>query len=458
MLDASNGFLSRLPPALLEYLQEPLKDRSSNYHGRMHRFWIEADPVPLWIEENGDIIAGDPFMRIRKKLLIRNSDGELVDASSADEDNDSSPEAEFAFRATLMYDEIAIFFPEFNRLKEIAKVCAVSRRLHGIYGGVENTLESISMETCAVDFESRLQSIRQGMGDQWPINTSARLNQLVNDTLRANGTYRGDPRYAPNAVRDLEASYRSQLADAETKFYKDLAESISTQPTAEFKAYVQAVFNNNRVTAPSSVKMAIYEKTRAPILAIKRMFHKYHIQPRNSSNDQIGPPERTCGWVPAVSHHDEFHKSVYGGVNLTNGYIVASHSGSGSGGGSTGTFSGMRCNSDAAQRAVNNLNTAKPVADNVLMREYRTSRPLNDQFRDIHNLSTRGDTYHAAGKVMIRETLQNGNLQFIDPRTGYQQFRLHSRLNGKPGTYEVGITPGSGGSQVTHALFRQRRS
>eukprot|EP00971_Amphidinium_carterae_P216405 4295520-Amphidinium_carterae.1 len=93
-----------------------------------HRFWIEADAVPIFVGEGGLVVAA-PEMRVRKHLLQRSASGGLVDASMEDEDGDDSPEAEFARRATVLYDEIACYFPEFARLKEIAKVCALARYL-----------------------------------------------------------------------------------------------------------------------------------------------------------------------------------------------------------------------------------------------------------------------------------------------------------------------------------------
>lgn len=118
------GLLERLPLHLRKVLQ-PLHD-SEQIDQKAHRFWIESEQIPYKLVEHGadgdeiHFYFGDVKMKVKKHLLVKDKNGNLID--SPDDDSDNTPEAVFAREFTKHYDEIGLYFPEFLRLRELVKL------------------------------------------------------------------------------------------------------------------------------------------------------------------------------------------------------------------------------------------------------------------------------------------------------------------------------------------------
>ncbi|CAF3435002.1 unnamed protein product, partial [Rotaria sp. Silwood2] len=126
----NKGFFQRLPKYLQEKLK-PINEYERNIaFGQAHRFWIEPDKLNYEIvqrETSTLFLVGDVRLRVRKHLLRRNHEGQLVDDENEDEYEKSSPESMFAKAFTDHYDEIGNYFPELLRLKELLKLSALCK-------------------------------------------------------------------------------------------------------------------------------------------------------------------------------------------------------------------------------------------------------------------------------------------------------------------------------------------
>ncbi|CAF3427756.1 unnamed protein product, partial [Rotaria sp. Silwood2] len=126
----NKGVFQRLPKYLQEKLK-PINEYERNIaFGQAHRFWIEPDKLNYEIvqrETSTLFLVGDVRLRVRKHLLRRNHEGQLVDDENEDEYEKSSPESMFAKAFTDHYDEIGNYFPELLRLKELLKLSALCK-------------------------------------------------------------------------------------------------------------------------------------------------------------------------------------------------------------------------------------------------------------------------------------------------------------------------------------------
>lgn len=139
MRSTSCGLLDRLPKHLRKVL-EPLHD-SEQMDQKAHRFWIESEHIPYKLVENsgGDELNfyfGDVKMKVKKHLLVKDKNGNLVDAP--EDESDHTPEAVFAREFTRHYDEIGLYFPEFLRLRELVKLATAQRIVSSIIEAQKN--------------------------------------------------------------------------------------------------------------------------------------------------------------------------------------------------------------------------------------------------------------------------------------------------------------------------------
>lgn len=119
---SSAKLLERLPKHLRDILSVCAEARGKP---RMHRFWIENGNIQRQEQEEGAVTKvyyGQVEMKIKKHLLHFGEDGDLTDKPGAAEEDDASAEAQFARGFSEHYDEIAQYFPEFRRLKELTKI------------------------------------------------------------------------------------------------------------------------------------------------------------------------------------------------------------------------------------------------------------------------------------------------------------------------------------------------
>ena len=124
-----DGLLLRLPAHLKEILSPRNFDQdeeNATWTGNAHRFWIKANEIKMHIDDSRyktvNFYFETPKMRINKHRLKMNSNGELVDDEQGELEDFDSWESKFARNFTKHYDEIAKYFPEFNRLKQLLKL------------------------------------------------------------------------------------------------------------------------------------------------------------------------------------------------------------------------------------------------------------------------------------------------------------------------------------------------
>ena len=137
MRSTSCGLLDRLPMHLRKLL-EPLHDSEQSQH-KAHRFWIESEHIPYNQVQNGEelqIYFGDVNMKVKKHLLVKDKNGQFIDAP--DDESDNSPEAVFAREFTKHYDEIGTYFPEFLRLRELLKLATAQSIVSSIVENEKN--------------------------------------------------------------------------------------------------------------------------------------------------------------------------------------------------------------------------------------------------------------------------------------------------------------------------------
>lgn len=125
----SDGLMRRLPLDFRRKLTAFHCEPRSSEHGEAHRFWIEAGELEYTQTNSGSelqYIFGNLSMVVKThKLVIDQATGRHTDS---DETQDAeSWESRMAKFLTNSFDEIARYFPEFARLRELAKLQAVYR-------------------------------------------------------------------------------------------------------------------------------------------------------------------------------------------------------------------------------------------------------------------------------------------------------------------------------------------
>jgi len=88
-----DGLIESLPPPLKNIITALHENKAGGH--RLHRFWIEADPVKATIsekysKETGDlekftVVIDEPRMRIKKHKMIRDASGNLMDSTDAED-------------------------------------------------------------------------------------------------------------------------------------------------------------------------------------------------------------------------------------------------------------------------------------------------------------------------------------------------------------------------------------
>lgn len=223
---AADGFLKALPTDLKEFIM--MKKSTSDY-GKVHRFWIENGDIPFYnnMDDNGKITYEFYYtsMQIKKHLMKKNShvskdilfmkvvklakmfngfysqQGELVDDFDDSEDeltDDSEDEsdkeinrskkkisaaARFARRLTQYYDLIGSIFPVLLRLRELAKLSAISTILKNIYIKLEESKTEVTVPRN--DVNRMLDDIRSQI--TYPICTESKVSirsHISRNTLR----------------------------------------------------------------------------------------------------------------------------------------------------------------------------------------------------------------------------------------------------------------------------------
>ena len=223
MRPIDQGFFKRLP----EYLQEKLKplhkcERNRSL-GRAHRFWIEADEVVYEQQVTETRITcrvADVRLRVRKHLLIRDSEGRLVDdeAENESEEEKHSAESQFAEIFTKYYDEIGAYFPELLRLKELLKLSA-------LYIFAQSHYERL---TKPVDYNSIITHLTtKSIQLEYPKATNASVDTYYNKVLSENGVSSWD--VPSDQASSLRSKIRTQLEEVDREILNTVTSNFCEQ-------------------------------------------------------------------------------------------------------------------------------------------------------------------------------------------------------------------------------------
>lgn len=181
----NDGFIKRLP----EHLREKLCLWDKNYDGPghlkniSHRFWIQPDDVNFVMEPDKHdsnkflMRVGEVRLRVKKRRLVYNIKGELVDDEDEDLDDQQSPESKFVKAFNENYDEIGQYFPELLRLKELLKLGIILIFIRKAY---DSLARPTSVDSLSESFTSFGRSIN------YPHATYANESIEYNDTLQYN--------------------------------------------------------------------------------------------------------------------------------------------------------------------------------------------------------------------------------------------------------------------------------
>ena len=125
-IDQNNKIVAR-ESSVVEYksIPELMFSLNSDYDSgknRWTRYWISPDKIVLHHDDNGIYFAvADMKIDARRQIPDQNSPTGLMDI-----DVDDPISNEFKRRFNLAYDEIAVEAPEFEQVRQLAKICALA--------------------------------------------------------------------------------------------------------------------------------------------------------------------------------------------------------------------------------------------------------------------------------------------------------------------------------------------
>lgn len=316
---AQEGLMQRLPDRL-KRLMVPIQGHRGG-KGQAHRFWIEAGEIPFKKEtqSNEDTIRvyfGAVPMKIKKHLLRKDSNGKLVDD---DDPYDDSIEAKFARDLTTHYDDIGAYFPEFSRLRELAKISAMYKLINSFRMGMEEQLNNVDTKKNQKynEIDGILIKIRNDI--TFPIPIQSAIQECLNDTKR--DFQRQNPgapwwKYESEAKSKITETLKKQAKAAEDKCCSDIASQLgSSFNTSISSSEIRTYLNGSRYDLA-------WKLTNVTIQAEKNQFMKFFrgIESagfRHSNFPQVNGND--CLWVPAAFRKESTEgaiRMVYGGVNL----------------------------------------------------------------------------------------------------------------------------------------------
>jgi len=224
--DSSEGFTKKLPKHLSEKLKPVHKRDNCKNHGTAHSFWIEAGDLIYDTVETDTMITykfGDVKMKVKKHLLKYDENGLLVDDEN-DTEEDNSAEADFAHEFTINYYQIATYFPELARLKELLKLGALLAILRNIYNGTNKLIANINTTINASSVKNDINKISEEI--KYPVYTEANVNSAYQDLLRANGLY-DDSRVSYTEISSAKSKIRSQLQEGDTQILNSVTQVLA---------------------------------------------------------------------------------------------------------------------------------------------------------------------------------------------------------------------------------------
>ncbi|UJR17644.1 hypothetical protein I4U23_004540 [Adineta vaga] len=219
----TDGFFQRLPEHLRAKLR-PLNENRSirNNQGFIgHRFWIQPDDTTFETRSARDstnqflMRVGNIKLRVRKRRLVPNERGILVDDDDENLDDQQSPESQFAKAFTENYDEIGTYFPEFLRLKELIKLGVILEFIRTAYNILK---QPVSVNSLSESLKAWRREIK------YPYATYANEIQEYNECL-AHNWCTADQVSASEEHR-VKSEIRTKLEGWDEKVVSNCADSI----------------------------------------------------------------------------------------------------------------------------------------------------------------------------------------------------------------------------------------
>lgn len=220
----SEGFMQRLPQRLQELLK-PLQMREKFLsRGNIHRFWIEAgDPIyECSVDETTTEIIyrlDDVPMHVKQHLMKYDDEGELIDHKQLDNEPDFSREAQFVKAFTDNYNEIGAYFPEFLRLKELAKLGVLLNFMRHRYKSLK---VNIDKDEDVQKLCKNLCDARQGF--KYPSENTDNIESIYKKILRDDNISSDD--VSDNEEKDVQNIIRSWFEEDDREIVKKIAEWV----------------------------------------------------------------------------------------------------------------------------------------------------------------------------------------------------------------------------------------
>ncbi|CAF1048957.1 unnamed protein product [Adineta steineri] len=316
MRSIADSCFQRLPKHLQDKLK-PLHDREHNFSlGRTHRFWIEADPLVYEQQNSTSHITfrvANVHLRVRKHLLIRNANGQLVDDDEANETEEEqrSPESQFAKAFTEHYDEIGTYFPELLRLKELLKLSA-------LYLFARGRCSQLAVPYKLQPFVNQLVENRRSI--EYPHATQANIERDYSQILSTNNVQaHGVPHTEATRVKQ---GIRSQLEKIDREIVEMLVSSICKQAHTNVSSLPRSLVEhwlNNQYRATENLAQFVVNGLAAFHLTLMHPITKLKIclQDIGEQSASLRHFDDTCNWVPAAFCNKlGTGVRIYGGVNL----------------------------------------------------------------------------------------------------------------------------------------------
>eukprot|EP01084_Bolivina_argentea_P275297 469469_1 len=403
--------------------------------GKAHRFWIEGDEIQYSMDHNKgtDKIVykfGNIDMKIKKHLLEMNENGELVDAKI--DDNDMSAEGLFAKAFTQNYDEFANYFPIFNRLKELLKICGAYRILQGKYDILSEIKQKVDYSEIYNRIDTALNEMRNRVVsnlDYWPINSSAHVSKLMDDTLRQNGVSRSQVQWSElNRVeRDIQNTLNTAQNESINQLFGAICDGfqLSKYSYSNIKDNIYQWISNGRNNtwksndyARQNIATAVankrYNDEMKPInnmLSQLRSFgfnNKINEKDLNNKSSNI---DSMVHYVPAVftdlgkiNKEKELQYQVYGGVSMNANLRVVNRINAGPG---TGINRHINLATINSQGGASRPGFGKTLANGLGIGAQDAVRYMNQSVRNPVNIN-RGIPNNVNRVYVVRRPLAPG--------------------------------------------------
>ena len=322
----SSEDLIRKCPEHIKKVLNMLKDEKQT--DRAHRFWIEAGDAVFNVEKNGENITytfQDIKMKCKTHLLKRDKYGNYVDdddvGSSKEhnkdknnkEEEDETMEDKFAKEFTKYYDEIAYYFPEFARLKELIKMGLLTLILNGKLASFTEALNDVKVDRKLItDHLSKIATM-----NKYPMYSDSKVESELDDVLRQNGVSRYQVK--SSELTRVRNSIKDQLQEADKKI-KEIAINSIVKSYGNVTSYEISGYIENLLKYGHKDNLATFLEGKL-ILAQKeeinqciRMVKDTGVNSKITKPDQLSNNGQYC-LVPAGFAQVDGSYRIYGGVN-----------------------------------------------------------------------------------------------------------------------------------------------